>query len=253
MPVATFPPPSLHIPIPIPTISPHLLHSPDSSPETELQQYLDNYPTASQSMDTYAYPAIPQLTTNGYYLPSTSENTSESLVSPGGMVTVYSYTPSTGQRDTCLTTYLDFSSNIQGPVRLRLVFGDVPRPTMVEANSSRSYTQTKGDWTLTAYVPSIEHVSAHMAKMRSDGRLEWPLIVQALDSTGTLLDSVVFGTFCYDGMFFLASSALQCLSPLLSYFRSFGFSFSPFFRMVFASYFYGIVHKNSPKHLAVIV
>ncbi|GJJ06237.1 hypothetical protein Clacol_000427 [Clathrus columnatus] len=114
------------------------------------------------------------------------------------MVTVYSYMPSTGQHDTCITTYIDFSSNVQGPVRLRLVFGDLPRPTIVETNSDRSYTNTQGNWTLKAYVPLVEQVSAHVADMTSNGRLEWPLTIQALDSNNTLLDSVVFGVFSYD-------------------------------------------------------
>lgn len=207
MSTATFyPPPSLHIQIPVSSISPHLLHSPNSSPEAELQQYLANYP-----MNQYTtYPSTSQLPQSTQSLPDMESTTSSSAgiisstnsgsaVSQAGMVTVHSYTPYTGQTGTCITTYLDFSTNIQGPVRLRLVFGDVPRPTIVEANSDDSYTQShQGSWTMKAYVPSIDYVSAHLATPRPDGRLEWPLSIQALDSNGSVLDSVTFGAFSYD-------------------------------------------------------
>lgn len=226
MSTATFyPPPSLHIQIPVSSISPHLLHSPNPSPETELQQYLANYP-----MNTYTtYPSTSQPTQSTHSLPAMASTASSSVaiapgansgsvVSQGGMVTVHSYTPSTGQSGTCITTYLDFSTNNQGPVRLRLVFGDVPRPTIVEANSDDSYTQFQGSWTMKAYVPSIDCVSAHLATARPDGRLEWPLSIQALDSNGSVLDSVTFGAFSYDSKF--PSFSLPffpfaiCISPL---------------------------------------
>ena len=36
----------------------------------------------------------------------------------------------------------------------------------------------------------------------TDGRLQWPLTLQALDASGNLLDTITFGYFSYDSELF---------------------------------------------------
>ena len=208
------PSPNLSLSVHPPAIAPHLLHSPAHSPSVDLQHFMDAYSdTALNPPLSHCYPSSPE--SDSTHPPAAIP---ESIASPHGMLVVHSYGPAAAPPGASLTVQVDFRNLSCNNVRLRIVFGDLALPTAVSPNEQHETelaTGEQGDWRLTIKVPQIGQASDHMAKLDLQGRLEWPLTLQALDSNGNLLDAIGFGLFVYDGKLFPFSCYF---SPPSSYF-----------------------------------
>jgi hypothetical protein len=182
-------------------IAPHLLHSPVDSPpvvnlHTLMDPYRDNQQDSPRPLD---YPRPPTPEEHKFQQPPEPQpQVPQSVASPSGMLVVHSYGPASAPPGEPLTAQVDFTNYTGFDVRLRVVFGDLALPTSVSPNKGREPGHERGDWELTISVPPVGQASSHMAEMGPDGRLEWPLTLQALDVHGNLLDTIGFGLFAYD-------------------------------------------------------
>lgn len=184
-------------------IAPHLLHSPVNSPAIVdlhgfIGSYHDNSPDSPQSL---GYPPSPEENTAEFTHPEAQPEFTKAIASPNGMLIVYSYSPASAPPGAALNAYVDFTNLSGTNVHLRVVFGDLALPTSVSPNvppQERPPGQERGEWRLRISVPFVGQASTQMAKTGQDGRLEWPLTVQALDSGGNLLDTIGFGVFAYE-------------------------------------------------------
>ncbi|KIJ49706.1 hypothetical protein M422DRAFT_28068 [Sphaerobolus stellatus SS14] len=180
-------------------IVPSLIHSPGVEPQDYMDPYRDPVTDSPQSLDFPTSPIASGFTTQDL----TTQTTPQSVTSPSGMLVVHSYGPPRAPPGTPLTAQVDFTNLSGANVRLRIVFGDLALPTSVTPNiptTERVRGQERGDWTLKVAIPQPGQAAAHTAANMgmTDGRLQWPLTLQALDAVGTLLDSVSFGLFSYD-------------------------------------------------------
>lgn len=191
------------------SIAPQLLHSKGTSssfdPNNLIDPYRSNVPASPHSL---GYPPSPAPDPNNLqHRDQPHPPTPKPISSPTGMLVVHSYDPASAAPGTGLTAQVDFTNYSGTNVRLRIVFGDLALPTSVSPNvlsQDRGPGHERGDWNLRITVPPVGHASERIAGMGTDGRPEWPLTLQALDSGGNLLDTIIFGIFSYESEFCLS-------------------------------------------------
>ncbi|KDQ10129.1 hypothetical protein BOTBODRAFT_58318 [Botryobasidium botryosum FD-172 SS1] len=115
------------------------------------------------------------------------------LISPLGMIYVYSYTPNEGEHDTPVCIRVDYHNLTDYPARLmiRVLFGHVPLPTQIHMLRGDDGISTgSGDWQLMVQTPRFNRDVMKSPII--------PLSVEVMDKDH-VLDSITFGTFTYWG------------------------------------------------------